>query len=181
MKAIDMCSVVERFGGTLVIGDVPLKCEAPFDIRVGLDYDQKVIYVREAALADGPSVLCPIMHEMGHVFASSVAPNDSKETDFLGWEYALAKTLGLARQFRACLETGYNISTDVVLELAPLEQVIKNEEKRSIVAWQIKSGFRAAFKFYELSHALQNKVLQYYYDKGTAAGLIVNGKPVGVR
>jgi hypothetical protein len=83
--------------------------EAPFSSAIGLFWKTKtVVYVPEALLDEGPlesprasgtsKAISVIIHEMGHVFACRKPPWDSNEYQFLGWEYAVAKLIGMSRE-----------------------------------------------------------------------------------
>ena len=79
---------------------------APFTLGdLGILWDEKVIaYVRATGVTP-----CDIIHEMGHIFA--VKGVDDSEVDFFGWEYMLARKLGLARAWVAqngdyCIDDG---------------------------------------------------------------------------
>lgn len=62
---------------------------APFDGSVGVDWDACLIYAREGVH------WAHIVHEAGHLVAVPQKPYGSDETEFLGWEVAVVKHLGL--------------------------------------------------------------------------------------
>jgi hypothetical protein len=66
--------------------------EAPFDNGIGVYYAKKLIVHGNAGFT-----LSGLIHEMGHVFACRFQPNSRHcdETDFLGWEIALARRLSV--------------------------------------------------------------------------------------
>ena len=68
--------------------------EAPFTSAHGLNWDRKIVYV-----VRGREEVGSIIHEMGHVFATQVGPEDRqcREWDFFGWEYAIARQIGATR------------------------------------------------------------------------------------
>ena len=60
----------------------------------GVVYDLKQVYVvPKHATANG------LIHEMGHVFASELPPDDADEFSWLGWEAAMALKVGLYREW----------------------------------------------------------------------------------
>lgn len=61
----------------------------PFSKWLAVDWEGKrVLYKKGAKVAD-------MIHELGHVFASTLEPCKSKEMDFFGWEFALAQEVDL--------------------------------------------------------------------------------------
>jgi hypothetical protein len=67
--------------------------EAPFtykDSRTGVNFKDKIVVY--AGNAPWPNVL----HEMGHVFATTDKPDLCSEEDFLGWEYQIGKSIDVA-------------------------------------------------------------------------------------
>lgn len=70
--------------------------EAPFTNKLlGLDYANHIVYVGEECSISG------IIHEMGHAFACQDPPDISDEFDFFGWEYLLAKKLGIEADWQS--------------------------------------------------------------------------------
>lgn len=68
--------------------------EAPAADFHGVVYELKHVYVVPwYATANG------LIHEMGHVFASELPPDDCDEMSFLGWEAVLALTVGAYRDW----------------------------------------------------------------------------------
>lgn len=67
--------------------------EAPFTSGIGVDFDTKTVYYTPS------TSISSLIHEMGHVFASHARPEDSEELDFFGWEFVLAKTLGVEEEW----------------------------------------------------------------------------------
>lgn len=67
---------------------------APFTAWLAIDYEMKLVYVRSPC---NEATVGEAIHEMGHIFASTVGPYASKEYDFFGWEYAVARQLRLVR------------------------------------------------------------------------------------
>lgn len=66
--------------------------QAPFSSkRIGVCYSEKIVYYsRECFIPE-------IIHEMGHVFACNHKPMNSDEWSFFGWEWILAKAIGLTQ------------------------------------------------------------------------------------
>lgn len=60
---------------------------------LGVHFRRRLVLV---ALPLGMHKLPEVIHETGHVFASRVGPDDSNEYDFLGWEMAVARAIGLS-------------------------------------------------------------------------------------
>lgn len=77
------------------ISDRTVYSLSPVASDLGCTWTTKHIYVLKGS---SPSVNA-IIHEMGHVFASLVPPDEKgcKEEDFLGWEIALALKRGYYR------------------------------------------------------------------------------------
>lgn len=66
--------------------------QAPFSgKRIGECYSEKIVYYSRECL------IPEIIHEMGHVFACNHKPMNSDEWSFFGWEWTLAKTIGLTQ------------------------------------------------------------------------------------
>lgn len=57
-------------------------------------------------------MLAEIIHEMGHVFASKVAPDECNEYDFFGWEIAMVKHIGLPLKDWIYEQSNYAVSED---------------------------------------------------------------------
>lgn len=82
-----------------------LFCAAPFtgwDLGV-IHRDQRVLYGSHAEPEQVPVYATSLIHEMAHCFASLVPPNrmiakddDSNEFQFFGWEFLLARQIGLS-------------------------------------------------------------------------------------
>lgn len=90
--------MARKWGGDIrAVIKIPHDFEAPFDSRVGLDYDSKIVYyVRQGKLND--RVLSGIIHEMGHCFACLHSPGKTpSEIDFHGWEWIVAKSVGFTQ------------------------------------------------------------------------------------
>lgn len=68
--------------------------EAPFTAAHGLHWNRKIVYA-----VQGHEKVGAILHEMGHVFATSYHPDhpQCREFDFFGWELTLARQIGAAR------------------------------------------------------------------------------------
>jgi hypothetical protein len=90
-----------RWGGSIRAVDPRNPCtwekltgfsEAPFEIGLGINWRQRQV-IFEAPVARLP--VAAIIHEMGHCFASLKQPDSVEEWDFLGWEIAMARAVGL--------------------------------------------------------------------------------------
>lgn len=67
--------------------------KAPFTSkRLGVSYKDKIVFYSSNCL------IPEIIHEMAHVFASKHTPAKSDEWSFFGWEWTLAKTIGLTQK-----------------------------------------------------------------------------------
>jgi len=104
---------------------------APFISAHAIDWTARIIYVVKGR-ADVPAIL----HEMGHVFASRRSPWHSKEFSFFGWEYLLAKELGITRAW-AKSNQGYSVGDDGTLyaDLTP-------QQRKRVVQTQILKGIK---------------------------------------
>jgi hypothetical protein len=87
------------------------KDECPFNGKIAVSHEDKVIVCSEEIPSVGH-----LIHEMGHVFATTKKPNDSNEWDFFAWEVALAKELGV-------YSTWLMESEDYLLDFQPGETV----------------------------------------------------------
>lgn len=69
---------------------------APFDGSLMLELETLTVFLR---LDDEQHVtlknLTGIIHEMGHAFAVDEDPNHADEFEFIGWEWALARKVGI--------------------------------------------------------------------------------------
>ena len=65
---------------------------APFGCYCGVHYRDRAV-ILGAPLRE--HLVAEVIHEMGHVFASRKSPDASEEFDFLGWEMATARHVGL--------------------------------------------------------------------------------------
>ncbi len=104
MNLAPLQALVQSWGGDLkqVESDDPLWdhiAAAPFSSWLGVDHKRKVIYYTKEAQPG------EVIHEAGHVFASSRTPNFSEEYDFFGWEFVVAVKVGLVDEW---LETTGN-------------------------------------------------------------------------
>ncbi len=84
--------------------------EIKFTDRFDRYYDKTSFYDSPSAYGVGvllnkKQVICDkkrdvsiatIIHEMGHMFATSSSPNNSKEFEFFGWEYLVAQEIGMS-------------------------------------------------------------------------------------
>lgn len=77
----------------------------PFSDKLAIDWPGKrVLYQRGAKVGD-------MIHELGHVFASKLEPKKAREMDFFGWEFALAKEVGVVKEW-VLASKGYCINSD---------------------------------------------------------------------
>lgn len=113
-----------ELGGQLVECDsIYINLHSPFDSRIGLDWNSRTVFCSyDSSIIPSENVeymnniiLCGIIHEMAHVFASYYPPENSEEFEFLGWEMALASEIGIdSRTWRDGQENywlGLNYST----------------------------------------------------------------------
>lgn len=148
----------QSFGGDLVKVDHEewdSSIQAPFTgWDLGVDYQNKVIYYSDFCMPSrAETVATGIIHEMGHVFACNQEPEyATDEFDFLGWEWAVAKKIGLTQIAFCRGNDGYLITNngDEIQEL-----VTDTSRRRKFFA-----SILMAAKSYEL---------------------IVDGKPVTLR
>lgn len=70
--------------------------QAPFDPNYSVDWCKGIIYAVKESLT-----ISPLLHEMGHVFASKFPPfhEECNELTWFGWEYAFAKRLKLVSEW----------------------------------------------------------------------------------
>lgn len=68
---------------------------APFARGLAVQWDAMQVFYRSSTQIAG------MIHEMGHVFACPLPPNESDEFDFFGWEYAMAIKLEVVDQWTA--------------------------------------------------------------------------------
>lgn len=88
----------EARGATVLWGRIDPHRRAPFSNYVGCDWHANTAYVHPV---EGPNrrmceVVTGLIHELGHLFCEDVEPEHSAEYDWFGWEYALAKKIGLS-------------------------------------------------------------------------------------
>lgn len=72
--------------------------QAPFDSNYSIDWCKGIVYAVKDHLA-----IPPILHEMGHIFASKFPPfhENCDELTWFGWEYAFAKRLKVVSKWIA--------------------------------------------------------------------------------
>lgn len=68
--------------------------EAPFTSAHGVNWIRKIIYTVRDREEVGS-----IIHEMGHVFADRKPPFNTNEWEWFGWEIAVARSIGAAREW----------------------------------------------------------------------------------
>ena len=82
--------------------------DAPFTSYVGVNHKRKTIYIAKPDVNPGE-----IVHEMGHVFATNKAPEQTEEWVWFGWEFALARKTGCIKQWmRSC--NLYQVGTEAL-------------------------------------------------------------------
>ena len=96
--------VIKEFGGRVkFVENIPKGAEAPFSNNVGLNWKKGIFYVLKSLNQDSDgSQASELIHEMGHLFACGIDPKKGDGEDeiaFLGWEIALAKKLGVWREW----------------------------------------------------------------------------------
>ena len=162
-----------RWGGDIVkvtqTGFKRSKCGiAPFtDWDLGCKHSTKTVFFSSHCEPDDIEAYATgIIHEMGHVFASKVAPNRQKpsaEFDFFGWEVLLAEKIGLTRQqfYKGQAEYAVNDQGDRIDDfLADTANLPGDRDER-------------------LSRltGIMNERIQY----ARSQGMIKNGRPVSTR
>ena len=136
MKSLNKLKlIVKLWGGNIkCVDNIPPKLVSPFSGDVGCDWDNKIIYYTKDC-----NDIFEIIHEAGHVFASTLSPNKLKrsfsgisEYDFLGWEFAMTEFIGL--KFSNWLENNkdYSVSenpavnSDDVIDVKYMSKEITN-------------------------------------------------------
>lgn len=173
---VDLQATIERFGGSLIIGEFSKDLEAPFNREVGLNYVDKVIYARHINVT--PTA---VIHEMGHVFASEKEPLDCDEVEFLGWEYALSREVGLVKEFKEGVSKSYNFGWDLLQTLTTLEEIYPSIEMRTHIRGQLNTGWVKTIRAYYLSDSLQDCVLSHLLAQCEIKGMVMDGKPLAIR
>ncbi len=173
---VDLQAMIERFGGSLIIGEFSRDLEAPFNRDVGLDYSDKIIYAKHSNVA--PTA---VIHEMGHVFASDQEPFVCDEVAFLGWEYALSQEVGLVKEFKEEISKSYNFGWDMLQTLTTLEEIYPSIEMKTHVRGQLNTGWVKTIRANHLSDSLQSRVLGHLLTQCEIKGLVKNGKPIAIR
>lgn len=82
--------------------------EAPFTRGLGVRWSAKEIHDYRPTRRHWAEIL----HEAGHLVATDLSPNKSEEYDFLGWELAVIKKLGLSMQQWYDNNREYSICSD---------------------------------------------------------------------
>lgn len=110
----------------MTVGDFSV---APFDPGFGVAWEDKIVcYCPEKA----PSLICGLIHEMGHVFACLEPPPDAEEYIFLGWELEVANVIGLSRQAWYKGNADYSVMDATIGQLTgyqPLAPYMKHPPK----------------------------------------------------
>lgn len=125
--------LAERWGGSLVkvteaeFEALDVVVEAPFANHLGVDYKAKKVYYT----ADEQMGL--LIHEMGHVFASSLEPYDSDEWEFFGWEWTVARRVG-------CQTEWLHGTRDYGLEPGNEFGSLSEKEKQELLAERVAHG-----------------------------------------
>ena len=79
--------------GDETLGDIDY---APASEALAINWKRRYLYVSRQHLAD-PAALGGMVHELGHLVATRQPPGNAWETDFLGWEWLVARKLGLRK------------------------------------------------------------------------------------
>lgn len=138
--------------------------EAPFASGcLGVVYAKKlVVYVP----GTGDVEPVGIIHELGHAFSSRRAPDSCKEYGFFGWEYALARQVGITRGEWCSRNKDYQVG-------------YKPDEKERALR-----GPGAPLPFAPLgalTKAQRDWVIRDRTTHAVKTGRIVNGRPVPLR
>ncbi len=80
---------------------------SPFCDHLAICLKTRTLFLDREARHKAITVGCAI-HELGHIFAVKERMDQVTETDFLGWEWQVAKLTGCRRQWLDCMH-GYNI------------------------------------------------------------------------
>lgn len=69
----------------------------PFDVGIAVNWAEKrLVYTVSPLRRQGrPPSISTFIHELGHIFASKKPPSQAQEIEWLGWEKAWVKKLGL--------------------------------------------------------------------------------------
>jgi hypothetical protein len=110
--------------------DTPISL-CPFDDDLAIDHARRLIVMRLAE----PN-LGNLIHEMGHVFASKIAPRDSEEWPFFGWEYMVAKQAGCLSNWLKSTENYLVIAKHGNIEFKYLDTF----DKRRMLAERIRKA-----------------------------------------
>lgn len=109
--------IAQGWGGDVVavdkthfLSELPLIggwSKAPFEEGIGIMWEEKTVYYCKELVQ---RVVTSVIHEMGHVFASEVMPDEADEMNFFGWEYALSKQIKLHRLAWMNWNRDYNVT-----------------------------------------------------------------------
>jgi hypothetical protein len=106
--------IAESLGATVFEGPVPVEWQSPFLFTVGLSWKTRDLYVNpctNSAEKQREEILVGLLHEMGHLFVGRSDPDtDGDEYRFLGWEYAVAKDIGMTRNEWLYGNSSYQVS-----------------------------------------------------------------------
>ena len=127
-----LASLANDLGGQLVLVDDDKfkKCKyintfsiAPFvGYNLAVDYCNKIVYYEKN------SNWGHIIHEMAHVFASNLPPDQSDEITFIGWEFATAKYIN------APIDMWYEQLSDYLTDSDVTFSSLSEEEKANFLA-----------------------------------------------
>lgn len=123
-----------------VVDHIGWQRSAPFSGAIGLIWDDLVLLVRRHEYDAGDrETLGSSMHELGHLLASTVRPNDvGDEHSFVGWEWRVALRLGIQRQWAFSMRF---YGTDVTdSDYGSLEKGERAEYLRRGMAWGRAAG-----------------------------------------
>lgn len=113
-----------------VVRRVP--AESPFTSHLGISWRDRVLYVRSSRLRD-PLTVGGMIHELGHILATKVAPGPSEELDFVGWEWQAAKLCEVLPQWYRSM---HPYGTDMCLNFGSLSR----KDKLKFLRKHVKLG-----------------------------------------
>lgn len=158
----NLVNLCESWGGKLILKNDTdnhhrlVKQSCPFQDGLGIDFSKKIVSCEKYQKINPGAII----HEMGHVFASRKNPNSNNsspddEWGFFGWEWAVAKKVGLLFNDFAKSNRDYLV--------------------------YMPNGFKKLSDFGSLSISTQSKVLKEAALLSIEKKLIVKGQPVSIR
>jgi hypothetical protein len=113
---------LKTLGIDVRVGRFDLLLSSPFSLKVGLDYEKKILFFNEGQVDEG---VAGLIHEAAHIVACPKAPIDSNEFDFLGWELALAIELGVLHSWiRGMNDYGVIQTTPSIVDGEMFDEVV---------------------------------------------------------